>query len=186
MWVWRDDMTRGVDQGGWALDASGSWTWGAPSPLERSGAGTVAPRGYTGPGEPRPAQRSERVLARPGAGDRALAALGAPPAEYTPIFHALSEDRTRRHDDRWSGARVPEPHPGSGPLPVQGGLSAVPTVPPPPASGDEHPAASADDELRRRAERRRRPRTVEAAPVSGRHTLLPREEPREGRHALRR
>ncbi len=187
MWVWRDDVTPGVDQGGWRLDAYGTWTWDEPSSLDRAGAGTSAVRGYSGPGEPRAARPRERVVAGPGAGDRALAAVGALPAEYTPIFHALTEDRTRRYDDRWAGARVPEPHPGSGALPVQdsrGALSPVPTVPPPPADGLG--AVSAEEELRRRAERRRRPRSVEQAPAGGRHTLLPRDEPQEGRHVLRR
>lgn len=175
MWVWRDDVTPGVDRGGWQLDAYDTWHWDTRSPLERVGAGTGALTNYAG---------------RSDAGDRAIAAIGAPPPEYTPIFHAMTEDRTQRSP--WVGARVPEPHPGSGPLPIQDaprepaarGLAAVPTVPPPPV-GDDRPL-SAEEELRLRAERRRRPRAAETPAGGGRHTMRPRAETPEGRHALRR
>ena len=189
MWVWRDDMGIGEARsgaGGWRLDAYGTWVWDEPSPLERPGAGIGALR------------RPEAPAARAG-GDRALATLGHTGAEPTPIFHELTEDRTRprrAYRDRAYRDRdalaVPEPHPGSGPLPVQDGsgrrrgLREVPTVPPPAVDGttsaglDESP----EDELRRRAERRRRPRAEETRSETGRHAW--REEIRGGRHALRR
>ncbi|MFC5136877.1 hypothetical protein ACFPK1_01420 [Actinomycetospora rhizophila] len=156
--------------------------WDEPSPLERPGAGIGALR------------RAEPTAPRAVRGDRALATLGDPGAEPTPIFHELTEDRTRprrAYRDR-DALAVPEPHPGSGPLPVQDpsgrrrGLAEVPTVPPPAVDGssaaglDESP----EDELRRRAERRRRPRADEARGEGGRHAW--REELRGGRHALRR
>jgi hypothetical protein len=185
VWVWRDDLgsgDAGTGPGGWRVDAYGEWTWDEPSPLERPGAGIGA---LQRPG----------TTAR-GAGDRALATLGRP-GEPTPIFHALTEDRTQSPPRRGYRDRdvlpVPEPHPGSGPLPVQDpsgqrGLSDVPTVPPPALGGSapsEVEAESPEDELRRRAERRRRPRAEEGSAEGGRHAWR-REESRTGRHALRR
>ncbi|MHC1558215.1 hypothetical protein ACR9E3_04620 [Actinomycetospora sp. C-140] len=178
--------------------------WDEPSVLERPGAGTDALRraagsaGYTASAGSRGAgvvrrQRPARS-ARPAAGDRAIAALGDDP---TPIFHELTEDRSRPAQ-RPSRVHVPEPHPGSGPLPVQdpyptprrGGLDEVPTVPPPAPAGSSPAgdvAESPEDELRRRAERRRRPLGDgrDADREGGRHTWR-REEVRTGRHALRR
>lgn len=188
MWVWRDESGFGdapSGAGGWRLDAYGTWVWDEPSPLERPDAGIGALRRA----EPAPAARPV-----PGGGDRALATLGHGGAEPTPIFHELTEDRTRSvprrriRRDRETVA-VPEPHPGSGPLPVQdgrrrGGLSEVPTVPPPAVGGSDADVESPEDELRRRAERRRRPRGEEARAEGGRHAW--REEIRTGRHALRR
>ncbi|WP_285650978.1 hypothetical protein [Actinomycetospora sp. NBRC 106375] len=202
--MWRDDLGSGAASGGaggWRLDAYGTWVWDEPSVLERPGAGTDALRraagsaGTRGTGVVR-RQRPARG-ARPGAGDRAIAALGDDP---TPIFHELTEDRSRPAPR----VHVPEPHPGSGPLPVQdptaasrrGGLDAVPTVPPPALDGSSSAglgtgardtAESPEDELRRRAERRRRPLGDgrEADREGGRHTWR-REEVRTGRHALRR
>ncbi|MEJ2864530.1 hypothetical protein [Actinomycetospora flava] len=183
--------------GGWRLDAYGTWVWDEPSPLERPGAGIGALR------RAEPTARETRVGA-----DRALATLGQTGGEPTPIFHELTEDRTRprrAYRDR-DALAVPEPHPGSGPLPVQDGsgrrrgrLSEVPTVPPPAVDGSSSAALrlredgssaagldeSPEDELRRRAERRRRPRSDEArGDGGGRHAW--REEIRGGRHALRR
>ena len=193
MWVWRDDLGSGGAAGGWRLDGN-TWVWEEPSPLERPGAGTGALRGYAGA-----SAAGERRVERPErpTGDRALATLGNDP---TPIFHELSVDRSRSiprpsYRDR-DAVHVPEPHPGSGPLPIQDeewvhrggrGLRDVPTVPPPPAPGAPEAAESPEDELRRRAERRRRPLddAPEAAREGGRHTWR-REEIRSGRHALRR
>ncbi|WP_345341051.1 hypothetical protein [Actinomycetospora succinea] len=128
--------------GGWRLDAYGTWVWDEPSPLERPGAGIGALRR----GEP--AREGEGRTVRRG-GDRALASLGNPGSEPTPIFHELTEDRTRprrAYRDR-DALAVPEPHPGSGPLPVQdasgprrSGLSEVPTVPPPAVDGSSSAA----------------------------------------------
>lgn len=192
MWVWRDDMASGDARsgaGGWRLDAYGTWVWDEPSPLERPGAGVGALRREAVP----------RRAARAG-GDRALATLGRTGSEPTPIFHELTEDRTRPPRAHRDAIAVPEPHPGSGPLPVQdasgrrrGRLTEVPTVPPPSLDGSAHLADHADhadhaespeDELRRRAERRRRPRAEEPPAGTGRHAW--REEIRGGRHALRR
>jgi len=185
VWVWRDDMGSGEARsgsGGWRLDAYGTWVWDEPSPLERPGAGIGA------------LQRAEPTAPRVG-GDRALATLGTSGSEPTPIFHELTEDRTRPrrgYRDR-DALAVPEPHPGSGPLPVQDpsgrrrpGLAEVPTVPPPAVDGSSSARLeeSPEDELRRRAERRRRPRAEESRSEGGRHAW--REEIRGGRHALRR
>jgi hypothetical protein len=199
VWVWRDDLGSGgasAGAGGWRLDAYGTWVWDEPSPLERPGAGVGAFR-----------PRGEHVVARERAagGDRALARLGH--AEPTPIFQELTVDRSRRPVR--GTVSVPEPHPGSGPLPVQdptgrrSGLREVPTVPPPALDGSSSAGLrseradlrsvsrdeSPEEELRRRAERRRRPRSAaddrDAAPEGGRHAWK-REEARTGRHALRR
>jgi hypothetical protein len=221
VWVWRDDLGSGSDGrgGGWRLDAYGTWVWDEPSLLERPGAGMDALR-RTAVGGERPIERPRRSgERRDGRGDRALAALEH--ADPTPIFHELTVDRSRprrepRREPRRDrdAVRVPEPHPGSGPLPVQdaegrrderrrdrSGLREVPTVPPPAVDGsgsasrrlpEPTPAETAEDELRRRAERRRRPRATERAEHTerddregGRHTWR-REEERTGRHALRR
>ena len=123
--------------------------------------------------------RQERERLRP-----ALAATPGDPFEAEPIFrsvaHSVSEERhyengRYRHAPHAAPERhgyIPEPHPGSGPFPAQGGgrrrLAPVEEVPPPPAQHDLGPVASAEDELRRRAERRRRPRVE---PESGRHVL---------------
>ncbi|HSK59662.1 MAG TPA: hypothetical protein VK935_11485 [Actinomycetospora sp.] len=184
--------------GGWRLDAYGTWVWDEASPLERPGAGIGALRGYVGDDRFGPE--------RPTVGDRALATLDLDrTAEPTPIFHELAVDRSRRVPRRRPARRdavhVPEPHPGSGPLPVQdgssgasagwrarSGLQDVPTVPPPAAPGLGGAPESPEDELRRRAERRRRPMAgtgAEVPPDGGRHTWR-REEVRTGRHALRR
>ncbi|WP_345424472.1 hypothetical protein [Actinomycetospora chlora] len=230
--MWRDDLGSGSDGrgGGWRLDAYGTWVWDEPSLLERPGAGMDALR-RTAVGGERPIERPRRSVERREAerrdgerradrgGDRALAALDH--ADPTPIFHELTVDRSRpRREPRREArrdrdaVRVPEPHPGSGPLPVQdaegrrderrrdrSGLREVPTVPPPAVDGsgsasrrlpEPTPAETAEDELRRRAERRRRPRAAERAEEDehdhlegGRHTWR-REEERTGRHALRR
>jgi hypothetical protein len=203
VWVWRDDLGSGGalgGAGGWRLDGNNTWVWEEPSPLDRPGAGTGALRGYAGSApvvdQRRPERGTERRTDRP-VGDRALATLGDDP---TPIFHELSVDRSRniprpswRERDR-DAVHVPEPHPGSGALPIQDeewaqhhgrGLRDVPTVPPPPAPGA---AEDPEDELRRRAERRRRPMSdtrEDAGREGGRHTWR-REETRSGRHALRR
>ena len=207
VWVWRDDLGSGGalgGAGGWRLDGNNTWVWEEPSPLDRPGAGTGALRGYAGSApvvdqrrtERRTDRRTERRTERP-VGDRALATLGDDP---TPIFHELSVDRSRniprpswRERDR-DAVHVPEPHPGSGALPIQDeewaqhhgrGLRDVPTVPPPPAP---EAAENPEDELRRRAERRRRPMgdaRDDAGREGGRHTWR-REETRSGRHALRR
>ena len=198
MWVWRDDQgSGGAGGGGWRLDAYGTWVWDEASPLERPGAGIGALRGRVGDDRLRPEQ--------PTVGDRALATLDrdAPDrtAEPTPIFHELTVDRSRRVPRRRPARRdavhVPEPHPGSGALPVQDGsagsgsrrgLQDVPTVPPPAAPELGGAPESPEDELRRRAERRRRPMTgtgADAPQEGGRHTWR-REEVRTGRHALRR
>ncbi|MDD7941122.1 hypothetical protein PHK61_22130 [Actinomycetospora lutea] len=191
MWVWRDEPASGEARsgsGGWRLDAYGTWVWDEPSPLERPGAGIGALRRPESPVAPVARRREVRA-----GGDRALASLGTAGAEPTPIFHELTEDRSRprrAYRDR-DALAVPEPHPGSGPLPVQdasgrrrGGLAEVPTVPPPALGGSSSPEESPEDELRRRAERRRRPRADEAGAEGGRHAW--REEIRGGRHALRR
>jgi hypothetical protein len=209
VWVWRDDLGSGGalgGAGGWRLDGNNTWVWEEPSPLDQPGAGTGALRGYAGgvgsapvADQRRPERRPERRTGRP-VGDRALATLGDDP---TPIFHELSVDRSRniprpswRERDR-DAVHVPEPHPGSGALPIQDeewaqraqhrgrGLREVPTVPPPPAP---EAAENPEDELRRRAERRRRPMgesREDAGREGGRHTWR-REETRSGRHALRR
>jgi hypothetical protein len=201
VWVWRDDLGSGAagsGGGGWRLDAYGTWVWDEPSPLDRPGAGIGALRERAGD------ERTRRE--RSGLGDRALATLerghggGEDP---TPIFHELTVDRSRRVTRRPSrrdrdAVAVPEPHPGSGPLPIQDGgrrrgLQDVPTVPPPALDGSASLpefAESAEDELRRRAERRRRPlgsagETRDADREGGRHTWR-REEVHTGRHALRR
>jgi hypothetical protein len=193
VWVWRDDLGSGAAAGGWRLDRNNTWVWEEPSPLERAGAGVGALRGYAGSAPVIDRRRTERP--EPAVGDRALAALGGDP---TPIFHELSVDRSRSIPrpswrDR-DAVHVPEPHPGSGPLPIQDGLGVVPTVPPPPLPGEPaapEAAESAEDELRRRAERRRRPLNSDhgdredTAREGGRHTWR-REETRSGRHALRR
>lgn len=200
MWVWRDDLGSGAAAGGWRLDRNNTWVWEEPSPLERAGAGVGALRGYAGSAPAIDRRRAERsVRPEPAVGDRALATLGDDP---TPIFHELSVDRSRdiprpswRDRDR-DAVHVPEPHPGSGALPIQDGLGVVPTVPPPPLPGTTPDrgaavpelAESAEDELRRRAERRRRPLADDRADTAregGRHTWR-REETRTGRHALRR
>ncbi|WP_133251862.1 hypothetical protein [Actinomycetospora cinnamomea] len=200
--MWRDDLGSGAAAsggGGWRLDAYGTWVWDEPSPLERPGAGIGALRARGGDDE-----RARRDLSA--VGDRALATLDrgyddrvGDRGDPTPIFHELTVDRSRRvtrrpaRRDREAVA-VPEPHPGSGPLPVQDGgrgrgLREVPTVPPPPVAPEF--AESPEDELRRRAERRRRPlgsageTPREADREGGRHTWR-REEVRTGRHALRR
>jgi hypothetical protein len=216
VWVWRDDLGSGGahGSGGWRLDAYGTWVWDEPSPLERPGAGTGALRERVlsagGSGRARDERRT---------GDRALAALDH--ADPTPIFHELAVDRRERprRETPRSGARsteretqretrrgarsvepswrdrdavsVPEPHPGSGPLPIQDGgrgLADVPTVPPPAGPGSGV-AESPEDELRRRAERRRRPLGAGGGRdddrEGGRHTWRS-EETRTGRHALRR
>ena len=208
MWEWREDTTRG----GWRLDAYGTWTWEEGSPLSRFDAGPSALRG---------AERRQPAMAglpdarrevRPGR-ERPLYAVPEPARpvrqdiDATPIFRAVATDRERRRhewedrgrptrwDDAYEAPFVPEPHPGSGALPVQRpedvrradvtrrrGLAAVDAVPPPPPGG----VVTAEDEVRRRAERRRRPQAVESTPAhGGRHALLPREEP-SGRHVLRR
>ena len=206
MWVWRDDMGSGGASGGggWRLDVSGTWVWDEPSPLERPGAGVGALRGRGGDDRVR-AERRE-------VGDRALAVLEHGGAEPTPIFHELTVDRSRRVSRRPArrerdAVHVPQPHPGSGPLPIQDpadgrgrarrGLQEVPTVPPPALDGsssaalrlpDPELAETPEDELRRRAERRRRPQSSavpESREEGGRHTWR-REEVRTGRHALRR
>jgi len=206
VWVWRDDLGSGGalgGAGGWRLDGNNTWVWEEPSPLDRPGAGTGALRGYAGSApvvdQRRTERRTDRRRERP-VGDRALATLGDDP---TPIFHELSVDRSRniprpswRERDR-DAVHVPEPHPGSGALPIQDeewaqraqhhgrGLRDVPTVPPPPAP---EAAENPEDELRRRAERRRRPMgdaRDDAGREGGRHTWR-REETRSGRHALRR
>jgi hypothetical protein len=203
VWVWRDDLGSGAAEGrggGWRLDAYGTWVWDEPSPLERPGAGMDALRRASAGGARRSGRRG---------GDTALAALDH--ADPTPIFHELTVDRSRprREPSRRDrdAVRVPEPHPGSGPLPVQdadgrrrgrSGLGDVPTVPPPALDGSSSAglpapelAETTEDELRRRAERRRRPRAAERTARSaeeregGRHTWR-REEDRTGRHALRR
>lgn len=219
VWVWRDDTalgTRGTGSArrggtapGWRLDAYGTWTWDEPSLLEREGVGVGALRGD--------------VASRRSGSGRAPAARGAETraAETTlggtPIFHALTVDRRRRETlravpgprDRWadderprrradSGPSIPEPHPGSGPLPIQDaedgrgrrGLAAVPTVPPPPLpgassapAGHDDVAESPQDELRRRAERRRRPHRAEEDAEAGRHAMR-RPAASGGRHAM--
>jgi hypothetical protein len=193
--------------------------WDEPSLLERPGAGTGALREYAvpapsaGTGRSRGEGRVERRRGRRG-GDRALAALEHD--DPTPIFHELTVDRsrvsrrepsrggTRRGERSWrdrDAVHVPEPHPGSGPLPVQDpygdagrrrGLTEVPTVPPPAVGGSGSRGAvpglaeSPEDELRRRAERRRRPLDAAGGErAGGRHTWRA-EEARTGRHALRR
>ena len=194
MWVWRDDQGSGGVGGGWRLDAYGTWVWDEASPLDRPGAGIGALRGHGGGDRVRPE--------RPTVGDRALATLDRD-AEPTPIFHELTVDRSRaaprRRPARRDAVHVPEPHPGSGALPVQDGsarygarrgLQDVPTVPPPAVDGSSSAALAerAEDELRRRAERRRRPMNATGADApsdGGRHTWR-REEVRTGRHALRR
>lgn len=201
MWVWRDDTAlarRGTapegGSPGWRLDAAGTWAWDEPSLLERAGVGVGALRsGFS----------AEAAIAR--AVSVVPAARTAEPGMAgTPIFHALSEDRSRRSvlravpDADRAAPSVPEPHPGSGPLPIQDpsatggrarrGLAEVPTVPPPPAGGasDEQAAESPEDELRRRAERRRRPRTEpEAAPVGGGRHAMRDAQVTGGRHAMR-
>lgn len=205
MWVWRDETalgTRGSSGSGgyarssgatpgWRLDARGTWTWDEPSMLEREGVGVGALRhGFAA--EPAPAPVPAARAAEPG-----LAG--------TPIFQALTADHSRRAtlravpDDGWSDDRyapsVPEPHPGSGPLPIQdargpvrrSGLAEVPTVPPPPGPGEVADAAaeSPEDELRRRAERRRRPRQEPEAPVGGGRHAMRAAQPAGGRHAMR-
>ena len=196
MWVWREDQgSGGVGGGGWRLDAYGTWVWDEASPLERPGAGIGALRGRGGDDRVR-AERAERPMV----GDRALATLDRD-AEPTPIFHELTVDRSRRVPRRRPARRdavhVPEPHPGSGALPVQDGsarygarrgLQDVPTVPPPAGPDFGGAPESPEDELRRRAERRRRPMAgtgADAPQEGGRHTWR-REEVRTGRHALRR
>lgn len=201
MWVWREDRvdTAGgafdgaLDRsGGWRLDVTGAWTWD-----------DGAPRAERGGADPRRRDDAGGALAllpapvRPGGDDE------------TPIFRAVSDDHSRRAlhpiDGAPAWAAIPEPHPGSGPLPVQdpGGrrLAAVPTVPPPAVSGEHEghggygghegheghdgPVESPEDEMRRRAERRRRGRSVDeiAAGVRrGRHALRA-DEPRAGRHS---
>jgi hypothetical protein len=187
--------------------------WDEVSPLERPGAGTGALRGRGLSAGASGRTRDERLT-----GDRALAALEH--ADPTPIFHELAVDRRERprRETQRSGARpveretqrrgsrsserswrdrdavsVPEPHPGSGPLPIQDGgsrrgLAEVPTVPPP-AGPMSDGAESPEDELRRRAERRRRPLGTAGGRgedrEGGRHTWRG-EEIRTGRHALRR
>lgn len=205
MWVWRDDLGSGGTyggaggSGGWRLDAYGTWVWDEPSPLERFGAGPEALRRVSA-GASRPSA-GERTT-----GDRALAALRH--GDPTPIFHELTVDRTHRGPRRETQRRgdrpterswrdrdalhVPEPHPGSGPLPVQDpeagyrrrGLAEVPMVP---ALAAPEVGESPEDELRRRAERRRRPLAAvrDEDHEGGRHTWR-REEVRTGRHALRR
>lgn len=186
MWVWRDDMARG----GWRLDAYGTWIWDEPSPLDRAGAGTGALAGYAG------ASRGAVGLL-----DAPRLAPEVPASEPTPIFRDLTADRIRRdpwdtRHDEGPWAAVPEPHPGSGPLPVQDpdgrygdrALASVPTVPPPPLPSEPtaYPVSSEspEDELRRRAERRRRPRADTSESSSARHSWR-REEPHSGRHSLR-
>ncbi|MDF2975915.1 MAG: hypothetical protein K0S40_643 [Actinomycetospora sp.] len=197
MWVWREDQgSGGVGGGGWRLDAYGTWVWDEASPLDRPGAGIGALRGRVG---------DDRRPERPTIGDRALATLDRDArdrtAEPTPIFHELTVDRSRsvprRRPARRDAVHVPEPHPGSGALPVQDGsagygarrgLQDVPTVPPPAWPELGCAPESPEDELRRRAERRRRPLTgsgADAPSEGGRHTWR-REEVRTGRHALRR
>ncbi|MDD7935970.1 hypothetical protein [Actinomycetospora straminea] len=129
--------------------------------------------------------RGDRAHGDRAHGDRALARLGH--AEPTPIFQELTVDRSRRPVR--GAVSVPEPHPGSGPLPVQdptgrrSGLREVPTVPPPALDGSTSAGLrsewsersrrseradlrsvsrdeSPEEELRRRAERRRRPRSA--------------------------
>jgi hypothetical protein len=206
VWVWRDETARGTQGSsgataharsagaspGWRLDARGTWTWDEPSMLEREGVGVGALR-YGFAAEPAPAPVPAARAAEPGIAG-------------TPIFQALTADRSRRAtlravpDDGWSDDRrapvVPEPHPGSGPLPIQdargpvrrSGLAEVPTVPPPPGPGeaaDAVVAESPEDELRRRAERRRRPRQEpETRAAGGRHAMRA-EAPAGGRHAMR-
>lgn len=196
MWVWRDEAVYGTggagsaggtwvpEQGryggrGWRLDASGTWAWDEPSPLERPGIGVDALRGArTRSTEPVPDAR---------VGDDA-----------TPIFHALTVDRTRRTILRAVPDAV-DARDASGCAPRRRGLADVPTVPPPPAPGGSAPGAayvadappagaeSPADELRRRAERRRRPHGVastDGGSSRGRHALRT-AEPVGGRHAMR-
>lgn len=183
MWVWREDAVRG----GWRLDAHGTWMWDEPSILEREGIGVDALR------RPREAAvRRERPPRREPwawrAGDPASGPY--PGQDATPIFHALSVDHDRRATLRavpeLDEARIPEPHPGSGPIPtVRGGLAEVPTVPPPPATGASQDSyESPQDEMRRRAERRRRPVEPPEPAGGGRHALRT-PEPAGGRHAMR-
>ncbi|MDL5154898.1 hypothetical protein [Actinomycetospora termitidis] len=179
MWVWRDETVRG----GWRLDDTGSWRYDEPARLESVGA----------PGRrERPEadarvreqwarerfladQRARRERLRP-----ALASTPGDPFEAEPIFRSVAhevreerryEDGRYRHAPSDRGARIPEPHPGSGPFPAQDGgrrrLAPVDEVPPP-GVGDFDPAVSPEEEMRRRAERRRRP---QAEPAGGRHVL---------------
>ena len=141
--------------GGWRLDAAGTWTWGAVPP--------------------------HRWVDEP-----------------TPIFRAVASDWERHGREHVAGHRIvgdtarerghlptlPEPRPGSGPLPIQRPqdpgrrreLTSVEATPPP------LPQGGSEDEPRRRAKHRRPP---QAAPPSagGRHALQPREED-AGHHML--
>lgn len=112
--------------------------------------------------------------------------------EPTPIFEAVADDRAGgggAHaadavrpggDEDGAYPIIPEPHPGSGPFPVQR-LEGL------------HDVDSPEDELRRRAERRRRPRSAESAASPpgprGSDATGPGDAPVEarrprGRHAL--
>lgn len=180
MWVWRDETVRG----GWRLDNTGSWTYDEPARLEPVGGARRAELDARA----REQWARERFLADQRARQErlrpALAATPGDPFEAEPIFrsvaHEVRDERyyeggRYRHATPPAGERVgyiPEPHPGSGPFPAQGGgrrrLAPVDEVPPPPVPQDLGPVASAEEELRRRAERRRRPHAESAG---GRHVL---------------
>lgn len=189
MWIWREDRedTAGGSfdrhdraRGGWHVDTYGAWNWQDEHPARGGLALLPAPsEAWSVPDEW---------------------------ADETPIFNAVSDDHSRRArlrpiEGAASWAAIPEPNPGSGPLPIQdpsgrarsGHLAAVPTVPPPSEAGDDREGLAepvrrggAEDELRRRAERRRRPRTESTERRgAGRHAMRDDDGPVSGgRHAL--
>ena len=123
MWVWRDETVRG----GWRLDGTGSWSYEEPARLARVGAAARDPRHDELRAREQFAreQRARQERLQP-----AMAALPGDPFEE-PIFRSVAHEtravREERHYDgeryrhayRQGPARIPEPHPGSGPFPAQ-------------------------------------------------------------------
>ena len=124
MWVWRDETVRG----GWRLDGTGSWSYEEPARLARVGAAARDPRHDELRAREQFAreQRARQERMQP-----AMAALPGDPFEPEPIFRSVAHEtravREERHYDgeryrhayRQGPARIPEPHPGSGPFPAQ-------------------------------------------------------------------
>lgn len=123
MWVWRDETVRG----GWRLDGTGSWSYEEPARLARVGAARDPRHDELRAREEfAREQRARQERMQP-----AMAALPGDPFEPEPIFRSVAhETRTGRGERHYDGeryrhafrqgpARIPEPHPGSGPFPAQ-------------------------------------------------------------------
>lgn len=209
MWVWRDETVRG----GWRLDGTGSWSYEEPARLARVGAAARDPRHDELRAREQFAreQRARQERMQP-----AMAALPGDPFEPEPIFRSVAHEtravREERHYDgeryrhsyRQGPARIPEPHPGSGPFPAQHDEARYDEARYDPRHDRVRYDEARHDERRHDEPRHRGLRPVAAVPappapgheaaVSPEEELRrraerrrrPRVEPESGRHTLRR